>query len=123
MSTPVAVVCIVVAFIAGVAVGKFTNIFPNATTIEVAEKPAEQAIPAAIEPIPQNTEWRLNDKGVAWTIEWNLICLSTQRVIASTTKFQYETTWSVWKNGAGYGEYTTEATARQQAEKIAERCQ
>jgi hypothetical protein len=68
---------------------------------------------------PKSLHWVKNEAEVSWTITWLLVDSTTSQICASISKFEHDATWHVWRNGGGFGEYLTEAAARQRAEEIA----
>jgi hypothetical protein len=64
--------------------------------------------------------WSRNEHAPSYETEWNLIG-DDDYVYALVMKSTFDSSWSVFHNGAGFGEFATEAAAKREAEAVASR--
>ena len=66
---------------------------------------------------PKGTWQRINKESSLGWQEWVYV-REDGRILSQVTKYK-EDGWFVWKDGAGFGTYLNEDSAKKQAEKIA----
>jgi len=65
-------------------------------------------------------EWRQNKNAPTYENEWELVGTDS-RIYASISKSDFDSAWSVWHNGAGFGEFVSKDVAMREAENVANR--